>query len=303
MKRVEELIDASTDVLDVLVIGGGPAGAACALWTHQLGMKTLLVDAGLRIGGLQRFSPYTNVWMPGLVGRTGQEIATALHSHVVAAGVPHALGSRVTALRRQEALSAWEVLAESRATLARHVVLATGSRPRSAGFVESDRVGIGPGMSMELLEVEGRRVAILGGGDNAFDQAVFALRRGARTVDIHCRGTPRAQPLLQRRFPASNVHIGPIHVDLPRMMVAGRQYDVLGVQFGFDANLPPGIEVPLRDGCIAVDRTGAVPGHPGLYAAGEVTNFWHPCVTTSYGHGIQVAKSIQAALRVTESQS
>jgi thioredoxin reductase len=289
--------------LEVLVIGGGPAGAACALWTHQLGLKTLLVDGGLRVGGLQRFSPYTNVWMPGLMGRTGQEIATALHAHIVAAGVPHSLGSRVTMLRRDPARDVWEVLADSRTHLARHVVIATGSRPRSAGFVESDRVGIGPGMPMESLEVEERRVAILGGGDNAFDQAIFALRRGARSVDIHCRSAPRAQLLLQRQFPAASVHVGPIHVDLQRMTVAGRPYDVLGVQFGFDANLPPGIDVPLCDGCIVVDRSGAVPGHPRLYAAGEVTNFWHPCVATSYGHGIQVAKSIQAALRSEEVES
>jgi thioredoxin reductase len=302
MNKVDDLTEQRSALLDVLVIGGGPAGAACALWTHQLGLSTL-VDAGLRIGGLQRFSPYTNVWMPGLVGRTGQEIAMALHAHVVTAGVPHSLGRRVTKLRRDFGQNVWEVVVESRMVLARRLVIATGSRPRSAGFVESDRVGIGPGMSMELLEVEGRRVAILGGGDNAFDQALFALRRGARTVDIHSRSAPRAQPLLQRQFPDKNVHVGPIHVDLQSMTVAGRQYDVLGVQFGFDANLPPGIDFPLREGCIVVDRSGAVPGHEGLYAAGEVTNYWHPCVTTSYGHGIQVAKSIQAAMRATAMES
>jgi NADPH-dependent glutamate synthase beta subunit-like oxidoreductase len=77
------------------------------------------------------------------------------------------------------------------------------------------------------------------------------------------------------------------------MTVNGRAYDVLGVQFGFEACIPGGLRLPLRDGYIEVDRRGAVPSHPGLFAVGDVTNFWHPCVATAMAHGVQVAKSIQ----------
>jgi hypothetical protein len=51
-------------------------------------------------------------------------------------------------------------------------------------------------------------------------------------------------------------------------------------------------------GCGA-DRQSAIPKFPGLFAAGEVTNFWHPCVTTAYAHGVQVAKSIQITLQTS----
>jgi thioredoxin reductase len=281
---------------DVLVIGGGPAGAACALWAHQLGMRVLLLEAGPIVGGLQLRSPYENRWIPGLQGKTGQQVAASLQAHLNAAAVPHEVNFNVVSIQPRAERVGWEV-SDGRAThQAPYVVVATGAKPRWGGFVESDCVGIGPGASMERVNVLDKRVAILGGGDNAFDQAAFALRRGARSIDIYCRRAPQAQPVLQREIPAHHVHVGPFLADQSRMAVNDVSYDIIGVQFGFEASITGGLRLPLHDGCIEVDRHGAVPGFPGLYAAGEVTNFWHPCVTTSYAHGVQVAKSIQAEI-------
>jgi thioredoxin reductase len=291
---------------DVLVIGGGPAGAACALWAHQLGMRALLLEAGPVVGGLQLRSPYENRWIPGLQGKTGQEVAASLQAHLDAAAVPHEVNFDVVSIQRSAERVGWEVSSRRATHQAPYVVIATGSKPRRGGFVESDSVGIGPGASMERVTVCDKRVAILGGGDNAFDQAASALRRGARSVDIHCRRAPRAQPILQREIPAERVHVGTFLADQSRMTVNDMSYDVIGVQFGFEACIPGGLRLPLRDCYIEVDRHGAVPEFPGLYGAGEVTNYWHPCVTTSYAHGVQVAKSIQArilALATTTSAS
>ncbi|MET0382388.1 MAG: FAD-dependent oxidoreductase [Burkholderiaceae bacterium] len=278
---------------DVLVIGGGPAGAACALWLHQLGLRALLLEADSEIGGLQRRSPYANQWLPGVQGRTGQEVAANLHAHLLAAAVPHQADFNVVSIRRGAAAGSWEVSSASTTHRARHVVLATGSKPRRAGFEESDEVGIGPGMSIERIDVRGKRVAVLGGGDNAFFTATRSLLRGARGVDLFCRHAPRAQPILRRELPSRCVHVGPFEADQRSMTVDAERYDVISVQFGFEACVPGGMRLPLCEGYIEVDRRGAIPGFPGLFAAGEVTKFWHPCVTTAYAHGVQVAKSIQ----------
>jgi thioredoxin reductase len=286
---------------DVLVVGGGPAGAACALWAHQLGLRVLLVEAGPAVGGLQLRSPYVNRWIPGWQGKTGQEVAASLRSHLEAAEVPRLVNFAAAQIQRSAEHAGWDVSNERATHTARYVVIATGAKPRREGFVESDCVGIGPGISMERLDVAGKRVAMLGGGDNAFDQALFALRRGARSVDIHCRSTPRAQPILQREIAAQAVHIGPFQADPSRMTVDGERYDIIGVQFGFEPCIPGGLRLPLRDGYIDVDRRGSIAGFPGLFAAGEVTNYWHPCVTTSYAHGVQVAKSIQSELQTVSS--
>lgn len=280
-------------VEDVIVVGGGPAGAACALWAHQLGLRVLLLEGGSAVGGLQLRSPYRNRWIPGLQGKTGQAVAASLQAHLEDAGVPHRLGFAAASIRRRGGPAPWEVSNERTTHLARHVVIATGTRPRHGGFVESDRVGIGPGLSMERLDVVGKRVAILGGGDNAFDQAGFVMQRGARRVDIYCRRAPRAQPILMRQLDPRCLHVGPFNADPLDMTVNGVSYDAFGIQFGFEASIPGGLRLPLNDGYVHVDRHGAVPHHPGLFAAGDITNYWHPCVTTSYAHGVQVAKSIQ----------
>ncbi|MCM5680631.1 FAD-dependent oxidoreductase [Schlegelella sp. S2-27] len=300
-RRCRRLVRRFGMIEDVIVVGGGPAGAACALWTHQLGLRVLLLEAGSAVGGLQLRSPYGNPWIPGVQGKTGQQVAASLQAHLEAAAVPHALNFAAAEIKRSVEHVGWEVSNERATHAARYVVIATGAKPRREGFVESDRVGIGPGISMERLDVAGKRVAILGGGDNAFDQAASAKRRGARCVDIYCRRAPRAQPLLVRQVEARCVHIGPFHADPLSMSVNGAPYDIFGVQFGFQACIPGGLQLPLIDGYIDVDRRGAVRRFPRLFAAGEVTNYWHPCVTTSYAHGVQVAKSIQNELQLAHS--
>ena len=281
---------------DVLVVGGGPAGIACALWAHQLGMRVLLLEAAPTVGGLQLRSPYENRWIPGLQGQTGQQVAASLRAHLDAVAVPHAVNFNVISIRRSTEQAVWQVSSDRATHLASYVVVATGSRPRQEGFFESESVGIGPGTSMSRINVLDKRVAFLGGGDNAFSQAALALRRGAISVDIYCRRAPRAQLILQREIPAQRVHIGPFLADQSRMIVNDAPYDILGVQFGFQACIPGDLALPLRDGHIEVNRWGAVSNLPGLFAAGEVTNYWHPCVATSVAHGVQVAKSIHADL-------
>ena len=279
-------------VEDVIVIGGGPAGAACALWAHQLGLKTLLLEAGSRIGGLQLMSPYLNRWIPGVLGRSGQEVAESLQRHLDLAGVPFVLGVSAQSIEWDRGADTWMVSNGRRTFTAHNLVIATGATPKSTQFVESETVGIGPGMAMERLAVAGKRVAILGGGDNAFDQAAFALQRGATSVDIFSRSAPRANPTLMSKINAISVHIGPFEADQGSMTVNGRSFEILSIQFGFEARVPAGLRLPMTNGYIAVDRHGKVPGLPNLYAAGEVTNYMHPCVATSYAHGVQVAKAI-----------
>jgi len=286
---------------DVAVVGGGPAGAACALWLHQLGLRVLLLEAGDAIGGLQLRSPYTNRWLPGVVNQTGRDVAASLQQHLSDASVPYRLGFRVDRLDRPHPHGEFELRHGRQVVRAGHVVLATGARPQALIFPQGGSVAIRPRKPMGRLPVAGRRVAILGGGDNAFDQAAFVLGRGASLVDIYCCNPPRALPLLRRQIDSDHVHVGPFDADPVRMTVNGAAYDFFGVQFGFESCVPPGLPLPLHQGGVVVDQQGAVPGVDRLYAAGEVTGFWHPCVATSYAQGIQVAKSIQLRLHATRS--
>jgi thioredoxin reductase len=176
------------------------------------------------------------------------------------------------------------------------VVLATGVRFKSGGFKSAINVAIGPGKPTEAIDVYDRRVAILGGGDNAFEHYHFTLARGATLCRVFGR-TIRAQRKLRESVPPSNVIQGDFFADQNRMTVNGEAFDAFLVQFGYEPVLPaciPNVQLD-PNGFVLADRWG-VTTVDGFYAVGEVTQTFHPCVTTSSAHGIQAAKVIQRRL-------
>jgi thioredoxin reductase len=221
---------------------------------------------------------------------TGQQVAEALDAHIAALGVPVMRGCAVTQV---SADGRWVTTAQG-VFEADFFVIATGSRPRSGGFTASATVAIGPGEAMEALNVLDKPVAILGGGDNAFDQARFVRDRGGRPT-VFSRNAPRAQNLLQDMIADVPVVVGPYDADQTAMTVNGDPFAAFGVLYGFEAVIPNGLTPELENGYVRVDRFGET-SLPGVYACGEVTDYWHPCVTTSAAHGIQVAKAISRRL-------
>ncbi|EGF92131.1 HI0933-like family protein [Asticcacaulis biprosthecium C19] len=275
--------------LQVIIIGGGPAGVSCAIWLKKLGVRAVLLEAAPRLGGLQTWSPYENLWIPGVQGKTGQQVAQHLSDHAAAVGAE----VRTTC----PALGVWgdyTVGIPAGSLTAPYLVIATGTKPRAGGFTASARVAIGPGTPMESLAVKGNRIAILGGGDNAFDQARFVAERGGVPV-IFSRTQPRAQKLLQEMIRDVKVVTGDYVADQKALTVNGEAFDAFGVLFGFEAVLPPGLAPELDNGYVAVNRLGET-NLPKVYACGEITDFWHPCVTTASAHGVQVAKQISKKL-------
>jgi thioredoxin reductase len=274
---------------DVIIIGGGPAGLSCAIWLKQLGVDPVLLEASGILGGLQTRSPYHNLWIPGVQGRTGQEVAASLARHAADLGVDLRIHAPVLSVT-----AGFSITMPQDMLTARFVVIATGSTPRTGGFAPAANIAIGPGEPMEALDVAGKSIAILGGGDNAFDQAKFVRDRGGQ-VTVFSRGEPRAQKLLRERIPDVQVIVGPYETRQDDMTVNGRRFDAFGVQYGFEAVVPAGLDIRGEDGYVTVDRFGET-RIPGIFACGEVTDFWHPCVTTSAAHGVQVAKQISKRL-------
>ncbi|TAM87822.1 MAG: NAD(P)/FAD-dependent oxidoreductase [Candidimonas sp.] len=285
---------------DAVIVGAGPAGVTCAVWMARLGFKPALVDAAAGVGGLCRFNPYVDDWNPSLPGATGEQLADNLALSLGEAGVTPWLSRTVTEARVAP-VGVSVVLAHGPSTvMGRFLVLATGVRPRSLPGLNGPlpAVLVGPGRHILAQDFRGLRVAVLGGGDNAFGAALYAMERGAARVRVYARNV-RAQRQLVAQVPAQQVVRGDYVVDPHRRRVDAEAFDLIMVFYGWEPCIGFARALGLRccaRGFIETDPATAQTSTRGVYAIGEVTRRQHPCVVTAMADGITAAKAMQARI-------
>lgn len=291
-------------IWDSIVIGAGPAGASCAVWLKHLGFDPLLLEASDRIGGLAARNPYPDVWTVTSPNLTGEQVADQIAGQVRAAGLAFWANAPVLGVEGHE--PAFRVLVQrdigqQAVVTGRTVVIASGVKPRGLpGFAGEmfDGVLVGPGQAVMSQNYDGLSVAILGGGDNAFENYEFVRQRGARLARVFAR-TLRAQRQFLARAAAQDVVVGPFQVDPRRREVNGQHFDLLMVFYGWEpqADFLSGIAVVRDDrGFLATDPVMAQTSVPGVYAIGEVAQRMHPCVPTAMADGVVAAKAIERLL-------
>lgn len=291
---------------DAAIVGAGPAGVSCAVWLARLGLRPVLLEAGEAVGGLCGTHPFTDEWNVSLPGATGPEVAANLAISLKQAQVDTRLACRV------EHVASMANVTESPGTRfairvadtpgvlhARHLVLATGVRARpllQGQDRETAGILIGPGSHVVAQDFCGKQVAVLGGGDNAFENALYAMKRGAQSVRLFARNV-RAQRQFVHQFPAQAVIKGEYQVDAQARTVNGSAYDLIMVFYGWEPCIQFADGLALRRsarGYIATDERTAQASFAGVYAIGEVAQRQHPCVVTAMADGVTAAKAIQA---------
>lgn len=292
---------------DAVIIGAGAAGASCALWLARLGFAPLLVEAGGQVGGLCLVHPFADDWNASLPGHTGPEVARNFAASLRRAQVPLLLSRPVAAV---DAVSGGFVVAtrEGEALRGRHVVLATGTRARTLNDARAEAAAdrgrpfpgvlVGPGDHIVAENFQGRSVAVLGGGDNGFENALYAMDHGASEVHLYAR-TVRAQHQFVRRMSPSQVMLGDYQVDPMARTVNGRPYDLVLVFYGWEPCVGFAENLALARsgrGYIQTDMATAETSCEGVYAIGEVAQRFHPCVVTAMADGVTAAKAIQARI-------
>ncbi|QDX81266.1 alkyl hydroperoxide reductase subunit F [Denitratisoma sp. DHT3] len=171
-ERAAERIDAK-EAFDVLVVGGGPAGAAAAIYAARKGIRTGLVAE--RFGGqvLDTLAIENLISVPHT---EGPKLAAALEQHVKEYEVDIMNLQRAAALIPAEADGLHRVRLDSGATLqARSVVLATGARWREMDVPGEQQykargVCFCPHCDGPLFR--GKRVAVIGGGNSGVEAAI-----------------------------------------------------------------------------------------------------------------------------------
>lgn len=290
-------------IVDVVIAGAGPAGVSCAVWLARLGFEPVLLEASGQVGGLCLDHPFSDGWNATLPEMTGPQVARNLAHSLELARVQPRFRSRVSKIRSGNGV--WQVFINGNDTplRTRHVVLATGVRPRGlsspdCGTAPPAGVLVGPGTAIVEQDFTHKRVAVLGGGDNAFENALYARQHGASDVMIFARSV-RAQQQFVQQFPDEKVVIGDCRIDVAQRQVNGQAWDLILVFYGWEARVPdtPG-HVLTRTSArfVDVDVQTTETSLPNIYAIGEVAQRMHPCVVTALADGVTAAKVIQARL-------
>ena len=289
----------STTISDAIVVGGGPAGVSCALWLQQLGFHPTLVEQNTRCGGLQLSNPYTNTWIATSHDVHGADVAAAMHDNMVRHGVDMRLGERAVHAN-VSSLGVWLEMANGETLQGRYLVLAGGVAPKSGGFKSRLGLIVGPGHGVAKTNFEDARVAILGGGDSAFENFDFVSQRGAKEVVIFARSI-RARAEMLDKVPPHCVVVGDYDVDEKNNTVNGQPFDQIVVLYGYEANRESllGLDVLMKSNGFVWTNEDCQTSQERVFAVGELAQRAHPGCVTAMADGGVAAKALQRRLETT----
>ncbi|MGH9946022.1 MAG: NAD(P)/FAD-dependent oxidoreductase [Pyrinomonadaceae bacterium] len=198
----------SNRTFDVVIIGGGPAGIAAAIWCGDLGLTSALIDRNEVLGGqlLNVFNPITNY--PGISAASGSDLRDLFVNSLSRQNCRQLLGLDVVGFD-SEKMSV--LLSDGSVYFGNSIIIATGVRRRRLG-VPGEKEFLGKGIlysgAKEAQSVKGRNVLVVGGGDAATENALI-LSEFARSVILVHRGEKLSarRDFVERIHKTANVNV------------------------------------------------------------------------------------------------
>lgn len=299
---------AAKDPFDVLIVGGGPAGAAAAVYAARKGIRTGI--ASERFGG-QVLDTLGIENFISVKETEGPKFALALEEHVRNYEVDIMNLQRAKALKPANGDGLVEVELESGASLkAKSVVISTGARWRNInvpGEKEFKNKGVAYCPHCDGPLFKGKRVAVIGGGNSGVEAAIDLAGLVAHVTLIEFDTKLRADEVLQRKLRSlPNVTVimnaqttaitgdqkvnGLTYKD--RASGEEKRVDLEGVfvQIGLVPNtewLKGTLELS-KFGEIVVDAKGQT-SVPGVFAAGDATTVPFKQIIIAAGDGAKAA--------------
>jgi thioredoxin reductase (NADPH) len=184
---------------DVIIVGGGPAGLAAALYTARMDLKTVVVERG-PLGG-QLLNTELVEDYPGFESILGPDLAMKMGEHARKFGVEIRDFEPVKEIDVEKDTKV--VRLESGVELrAPALIMAAGGLPRYLE-VPGEQEFWGRGVSYcavcDGAFFKGQELAVVGGGDAAIEEGDFLTRYASKVYVIHRRREFRAQPILVDR--------------------------------------------------------------------------------------------------------
>ncbi len=294
----------------LLIIGSGPAGYTAAVYGARAMLEPVLVQ-GMQPGGQLTITTDVENW-PGEKVIQGPELMQKMEEHARAVGA-EIITDHITSLDLSQ--RPFTARGDSGTTYtADAVIIATGAQAKWLGLPSEEKFkgfGVSACATCDGFFYRGQEVVVVGGGNTAVEEALFLTNFASRVTLIHRRDSLRAEKILQERL-FRNPKIE-IVWDSQVAEILGDE-DPKGVTGVRIRNVKTGEEkvIPARGVFIAIGHKPASelvegqlethmggyikvkPGStetskPGVFAAGDVTDWKYRQAVTSAGMGCMAA--------------
>lgn len=293
------------DPYDLLVIGGGPAGASAAIYGARKGIKTGIVVE--RFGG----QVLDTIGIENFIGvkyTEGPKLAASLEEHVKEYNVDVLNLQRAKQLEKKKDLI--EIELENGAVIkSKSVIISTGARWRNVnvpGEEEFKNKGVAYCPNCDGPLFKGKNVAVIGGGNSGIEAAIDLAGLVDHVTVLEFMPELKADEVLQKRlYSLNNVTVlknvqtkeitgtdkvnGITYIDRDTGAVKQIALEGIFVQIGLIPNTEWLTTVERNKlGEIIVDNHGAT-NIPGVFAAGDCTNSPYKQIIISMGSGATAA--------------
>jgi thioredoxin reductase (NADPH) len=295
---------------DIAIIGGGPAGLGAAIYAARGGLKTVVFEKGLVGGQILLTADVDNY--PGFEKTiSGYELMDKMKQQA----------DKFKAEFREEEVTAISlegickiVETDKNTYRAKAIVYCAGAHPRKLAVPGEERLtgrGVSYCATCDGALYRGKKVAVIGGGDSAIEEAEFLTRFAEKVFVIHRRDQLRAVHAVQERAFKNNkiefiwdtvVHeiVGEERVE--KLILYNRRKDIFfekavdGI-FVYIGIIPNNALVESRlnldaQGFIMTDEEGHT-NIPGIYAAGDIVHKVLRQVVTAVSDGAVAAFSAE----------
>ena len=302
-------------IYDVAIIGAGPAGLTAAIYAARASLSVVMIERGAPGGQMVNTFEIENY--TGFEKISGPDLSMKMFEHAQAAGAEYAYGNVENVTVAEDGTKVIDC--GDHQVHARTIIIATGTKHRLLNIPGEQHLS-GRGISWcavcDGAFFRGKKVAVIGGGDSAVEEAIYLAGLVEKVTVIHRRDELRAQKVLQNRafndekiefvwdsvvesFEEENGKLGGVKIkniktgDISTVEAAGAF-----IYIGLDpiTDMVKGLGVTDEAGYVIVDHSMAT-NVPGVFAAGDVISKELRQVVTAVNDG---AIAAQAAFKYIE---
>jgi thioredoxin reductase (NADPH) len=183
---------------DIVILGSGPAGLTAAIYAARALVKTLVIGGTVSGGQLMLTSDVEN--FPGFAsGIQGPELMMEMRKQAEHFGA-EVIDENVESVDFKQKPK--RIVFGNRSVTASAVIIATGSSAKWLGVASEQKLrgrGVSSCATCDGYFFRNKRVAVVGGGDTAVEEALFLTKYATEVVVIHRRDKLRASKIMQRR--------------------------------------------------------------------------------------------------------